>query len=249
MGKVSAGGERRFAAKHLHGAEPAAERCRSVRFLPLLPGRLERGVYFGSETLTSTRWRRLRHLEMEIQDGRRRSRLACNLRWQLVCRKLGQLFLCSGCQQRKEMWRFKTGEILTSISGRHPVLRSGGDRVVTSVCRDSKFYAVDAATGKERWSFFEKGFVGHFFPRHRWMAKFISQLRIRACSCFRCRPALRLFSVDFTALADVLFAGDCRRDPVHWLASGQAQRRRPQDKKVAWTFEPNDSKKNGPNPH
>jgi len=56
----------------------------------------------------------------------------------------------------KEMWRFKTGEDPDIHNRSASVSAAGADRVVYFGCRDSKFTPW-MRTGKERWSFSNKG--------------------------------------------------------------------------------------------
>jgi outer membrane protein assembly factor BamB len=157
--KFSTGGERRFAAKHIHGMEPAAETMPDPFdfFLssPAVAGGL---VYFGSsdgnvyalEAATGAlKWKfktgDVVHSSPAVADG-----TVYVGSWDTY---LYALDAATG----KEKWRFKTGEdheIYNQVGIQASPAVAGG--IVYFGCRDSKFYAVDANSGKQLWAFDNK---------------------------------------------------------------------------------------------
>ena len=158
--KFQTGGERRFAAKHLHGAEPATETMPDPfdSFLSS-PAVWNGAVYFGSGDTNvyaldaasgALRWKfttgDVVHASPAVSDGK------------LFVGSWDSYFYALDAATGKEVWRFKTGEDPV-IHNQVGIQSSAAvaDGIVYFGCRDSKFYAVDAATGKERWSFHNKG--------------------------------------------------------------------------------------------
>jgi eukaryotic-like serine/threonine-protein kinase len=158
--KFKTGGERRFAAKHLHGAEPAAETMPDpFDFYLSSPVVWKGGVYFGSGDTNiyaldaatgSLKWKfktsDVVHASPAISDGT------------LFVGSWDSYFYAVDAASGKEKWRFKTGE--DEVIHNQVGIQSSAavaDGIVYFGCRDSKFYAVDATTGKERWSYSNKG--------------------------------------------------------------------------------------------
>jgi outer membrane protein assembly factor BamB len=158
--KFKTAGERRFAATHLHGAEPAAETMPDpFDFYLSSPVASNGVVYFGSgdtniyalDAVTgSLKWKfktgDVVHASPAISDGI------------LFVGSWDSFFYALDAATGKEKWRFKTGEdakIHNQVGIQASAAVSGG--VVYFGCRDSKFYAVDAATGKQLWVFDNKG--------------------------------------------------------------------------------------------
>jgi eukaryotic-like serine/threonine-protein kinase len=153
-------GERRFAAAHLHGAEPAAETMPDPFDFYLSSPVVSNGaVYFGSgdtniyalDVASGTlKWKfktgDVVHASPAISDST------------LFVGSWDSFFYALDAASGKEKWRFKTGED-SKIHNQVGIQSSAAvaDGVVYFGCRDSKFYAVDAATGKQLWSFDNKG--------------------------------------------------------------------------------------------
>jgi eukaryotic-like serine/threonine-protein kinase len=158
--KFKTAGERRFAASHLHGAEPAAETMPDPFDFYLSSPVVSNGaVYFGSgdtniyalEAASGTlKWKfktgDVVHASPAISDGT------------LFVGSWDSFFYALDAATGKEKWRFKTGED-QKIHNQVGIQSSAAvaDGVVYFGCRDSKFYAVDATTGKLVWSFDNKG--------------------------------------------------------------------------------------------
>jgi eukaryotic-like serine/threonine-protein kinase len=158
--KFKTEGEQRFAAKHIHGAEPASETMPDPFDFYLSSPVVSKGsVYFGSGDTNiyaldaatgSLRWKfktgDVVHASPAISDGT------------LFIGSWDSYFYALDAATGKEKWRFKTGED-PEIHNQVGIQSSAAvsDGVVYFGCRDSTFYAVNAATGKERWSFSNNG--------------------------------------------------------------------------------------------
>lgn len=158
--KFQTAGERRYAGKHLHGLQPAAETMPDPwDFFLSSPSVWNGAVYFGSgdgnvyaldAASGSLKWK------FQTSDVVHSSPAIAN----------GVLFIGSwdsflyalDAATGKEQWRFKTGEdpaIHNHVGIQSSPAVAGG--VVYFGCRDSNVYAVDAATGKQQWFFSTKG--------------------------------------------------------------------------------------------
>lgn len=158
--KFKTAGERRYAATHLHGAEPAAETMPDpFDFYLSSPVVANGAVYFGSGDTNvyaldaatgNLKWKfktgDVVHASPAISDGT------------LFVGSWDSFFYALDVATGKEKWRFKTGDD-PQIHNQVGIQSSAAiaDGVVYFGCRDSKFYSVDAATGKQLWSFPNKG--------------------------------------------------------------------------------------------
>ena len=198
--KFQTGGERRFAAKHLHGAEPAAETMPDpFDFYLSSPVVWNGGVYFGSGDTNvyaleaasgNLKWKfktgDVVHGSPAISDGN------------LYVGSWDSYFYALDASSGKEIWRFKTGED-PEIHNQVGIQSSAAvaDRVVYFGCRDSKFYAVDAATGKERWSFSNKGSWVISSPAMVDGRVYFATADTGLLHAFDAKSGAPLFSVDF----------------------------------------------------
>jgi len=158
--KFKTEGERRFAAKHLHGAEPAAELMPDPFDFYLSSAVVANGaVYFGSGDGNV--------YALDAANG--------NLKWKfhtgnvvhaspalaggtIYVGSWDSFFYAIDAATGKEKWRFKTGEdakIGNQVGIQSSAAIAGG--VVYFGCRDSNLYALDAATGAQRWAYSNKG--------------------------------------------------------------------------------------------
>jgi len=154
--KFATGGERRFSAKHLHGAEPAAE-VMPDPFDVFLSSPVVAGdtVFFGSgdgnvyaleAASGALRWRfhtgNVVHASPAVADAT------------VYVGSWDSYFYALDAATGKERWRFKTGED-PRINNQIGIQSSAvvADGVVYFGCRDSHLYAVDAASGARRWAF------------------------------------------------------------------------------------------------
>lgn len=146
--KFQTGGEHRFAARHLHGAEPAAETMPDpFDFFLSSPVVWNGAVYFGSgdtyiyaldAASGAMRWKfktgDVVHASPAISSGT------------LFVGSWDSYFYALDAATGKEKWRFKTGDDL-DIHNQVGIQSSAAvaDGVVYFGCRDSNFYAVDAS--------------------------------------------------------------------------------------------------------
>ena len=158
--RFQTGGERRFAAKHLHGSLPAAEVMPDpFDFYLSSPVITGGAVYFGSGDTNiyaldlatgKLKWKfktgDVVHATPAIADG------------VLYVGSWDSYFYALDAATGAEKWRFKTGED-HDIANQQGIQASAAvmDGVVYFGCRDSNFYAVDAATGKQLWAFSNHG--------------------------------------------------------------------------------------------
>jgi eukaryotic-like serine/threonine-protein kinase len=158
--KFAAPGERRFAAKHLHGAEPAEETMPDPFDCYLSSPAVWNGtVYFGSgngnvyaldAATGALKWKfqtgDVVHASPAIADG------------VVFIGSWDSYFYALDAATGKEKWRFKTGDD-DKIHNQVGIQSSAAvaDGVAYFGCRDSNLYAVDVATGQKKWAFNNKG--------------------------------------------------------------------------------------------
>jgi eukaryotic-like serine/threonine-protein kinase len=247
--KFQTGGERRFAAKHLHGAEPASETMPDPFDMYLSSPAVWNGaVYFGSGDTNV--------YALDAVSG--------NLKWKFKTGDVvhaspaisgGKLFVGSwdsyfyalDAASGNEIWRFKTGED-AEIHNQVGIQSSAAvaDGVVYFGCRDSKFYAVDVATGKERWSFHNKGSWVISSPAVRDGKVYFATADTGLLHAFDAKAGTPLFSLEFKHW--VMFSSPAIAGDMLYIGSHQGKLNAIDLKtqKVAWTFETENSKKNGP---
>lgn len=153
-------GERRFAAKHIHGSQPAGETMPDPFDVYLSSPAVWNGtVYFGSgdgnvyaldAATGALKWKfktgDVVHASPAIAGGK------------LFIGSWDSYFYALDAATGKELWRFKTGEdadIHNQVGIQSSATVANG--IVYFGCRDSNFYAVDEATGRQRWAFNNKG--------------------------------------------------------------------------------------------
>jgi len=157
--KFTTGGERRFAAKHLHGTQPAAETMPDPFDCYLSSPVVWNGaVYFGSGDgnvyaldagTGEVKWKfktgDVVHASPAIADG------------VVFIGSWDSYFYALDAATGAEKWRFKTGED-AEIHNQVGIQSSAAvvDGVVYFGCRDSHLYAVDAQTGEKKWAFSTK---------------------------------------------------------------------------------------------
>ncbi len=153
-------GEHRFAAKHIHGIEPASETMPDPFDFFLSSPVVSSGiVYFGSSDSNvyaldaatgAPKWKfktgDVVHSSPAIADGT------------LFIGSWDTFLYALDAATGKDKWRFKTGEdhaIYNQVGIQaSPAVANG---MVYFGCRDSNFYALDAVSGKQLWSFNNKG--------------------------------------------------------------------------------------------
>lgn len=247
--KFQTSGERRFAATHLHGAEPAAETMPDPFDFYLSSPVVSNGtVYFGSGDDNI--------YALDAGSG--------NLKWKFKTGDVvhaspaisgGTLFVGSwdsyfyalDAATGKEKWRFKTGED-AKIHNQVGIQSSAAvaDGVVYFGCRDSKFYAVDAGTGKERWSFSNNGSWVITSPAVLDGRVYFATSDSGLFYGLDAKTGATLFSLSFKnwpMFSSPAIAGDTAYIGSH---QGKLIAIDLKSQKVAWTFETEGSKKNGP---
>ncbi len=154
--KFTTEGERRYAAKHLHGAQPAAETMPDPFDSYLSSPAVWNGaVYFGSSDgnvysvnaeTGALNWRfktgEVVHASPAIADGT------------VFVGSWDSYFYAIDAATGHEKWKFKTGDDpdthnQVGIQSSAAVV----DGVVYFGCRDSHLYALDAATGVKKWDY------------------------------------------------------------------------------------------------
>lgn len=158
--KFQTGGEKRYAARHLHHMEPAAEIMPDTwDFFLSSPSVWNGAVYFGSSdgniyaldaNSGMLKWKfqtgDVVHSSPAIADGT------------LYIGSWDTYLYALDAASGREKWRFKTGD--DPEFHNHVGIQSSPavkDGVVYFGCRDSYAYAVDAGTGKELWRFSTNG--------------------------------------------------------------------------------------------
>jgi len=158
--KFATAGERRYAAPHIHGLEPAAQIMPDPFDFFLSSPVVSAGlVYFGSGDSNV--------YALDAATGR--------LKWKFKTGDVvhsspaiadGTVFIGSwdtylyalDATNGAEKWRFKTGEdreIYNQVGIQaSPAVDNG---IVYFGCRDSKFYAIEAGSGKQLWAYNNKG--------------------------------------------------------------------------------------------
>lgn len=247
--KFKTGGERRFAAKHLHGAEPAAETMPDpFDFYLSSPVVWNGGVYFGSGDTNiyaldaasgSLKWKfktgDVVHASPAISGGT------------LFVGSWDSYFYALDAATGKDKWRFKTGE--DEVVHNQVGIQSSAavaDGVVYFGCRDSKFYAVDAATGKERWSLSNKGSWVIASPAVSDGKVYFATSDTGLFYGLDAKSGAVRFSLENKHWP--MFSSPAITGDIGYIGSHQGKliAINLKTQKLAWTFETEGSKKNGP---
>jgi len=247
--KFATGGERRFAAKHLHGSEPATEMMPDpFDFFLSSPVVSDGVVYFGSSDTNvyaldaatgAVKWKfktaEVVHSSPALANGT------------LFVGSWDTYLYALDAASGKEKWRFKTGEDhetynQVGIQG-SPAIANG---MVYFGCRDSTFYALDVNTGKQIWSFNNKGSWVINSPAVRDGKVYFATSDTGLVHALDAKTGAAAFNLDFNhwpmfsspAIAGhMLYLGSHRGRLIAIDLSTQ---------KAAWSFETEASKKNGP---
>ena len=153
-------GEHRYAAKHLHGAQPKDETMPDPFDVYLSsPAVVEGAVYFGSgdgnvysldAASGQLEWKfatgDVVHASPAVTDGT------------VFIGSWDSYFYALDAATGQQKWRFKTGDD-PDIHNQVGIQSSAAvaDGMVYFGCRDSNFYALDARTGKKKWAVTNKG--------------------------------------------------------------------------------------------
>ena len=247
--KFQTAGEKRFAGKHLHGSEPAAESMPDpFDFYLSSPALWGGAVYFGSgdgnvyaldAATGALKWKfhtgDVVHASPAISEGT------------LFIGSWDSYFYAPDAASGKEKWRFKTGED-HNIYNQVGIQSSAAvvDGVVYFGCRDSNLYALDARTGEKKWAFNNKGSWVITSPAVRDGKVYFATSDTGTVYALDARAGTPIFSLKFggwplfssPALAGgMLYIGSHQGKLIAIDLAGQ---------KPAWTFETDASRQNGP---
>jgi outer membrane protein assembly factor BamB len=247
--KFQTGGERRFAGTHLHGAQPAGETMPDpFDFFLSSPVVWNGVVYFGSGDSNI--------YALEAASG--------NLKWKfktgdvvhaspaiygdtLFVGSWDSYFYALDAATGREKWRFKTGED-EKIHNQVGIQSSAAveDGTVYFGCRDSKVYALDAVTGKERWSFSNQGSWVIASPALLDGKVYFATSDSGLFYALEAKSGTPLFSLSFKNWP--MFSSPAIAGGMAYIGSHQGKLLAIDLKtqRVAWTFETESSKKNGP---
>ena len=246
--KFQTAGERRFSAKHLHGAEPAAETMPDPFDFYLSSPAIDHGVvYFGSgdgnvyalETASGAlKWKfqtaDVVHASPAVADGT------------VFVGSWDSYFYALDAATGKEKWRFKTGEDATihnQVGIQSSAVVAGG--VVYFGCRDSNLYALDARSGDKKWAFSNKGSWVIGSPVVQDGRVYFSTSDSGLLYALDARTAAPLFSLKFIwpMFSSPTIAGNTLYIGSH---AGKLIAIDLRTQKPAWTFDTDGSLKNGP---
>ena len=188
--KFNNGAERRYAAKHIHGALPAGETMPDPFDCYLSSPAVWNGaVYFGSGDSNiyalnagtgELKWKfhtgDVVHASPAISGGT------------LFVGSWDSYFYAIDATSGKELWRFKTGED-PDIHNQVGIQSSAAvaDGVVYFGCRDSNLYALDAMTGKKEVVVLDQALMGHQLARDPERQGLFRDFRLRSVLWARCR--------------------------------------------------------------
>lgn len=247
--KFATGGEHRFAGKHLHGMQPAAELMPDPFDVFLSsPAVWEGAVYFGSgdgnvyaldATSGALTWKfhtgDVVHASPAIDAGT------------VFVGSWDSYFYALDAATGKEKWRFKTGEdhdIYNQVGIQSSAAVAGA--TVYFGCRDSNFYALDEATGKQKWAFNNKGSWVVGSPAVQgtrvYFATSDSGL-FHALDATSGAPVFELSSSKWPMFSSLALAGNAAYVGSN---SGRLFAIDLNTRKIAWEFQTDAAQKNGP---
>ncbi len=247
--KFQTEGERRFAGKHLHGSEPAAETMPDPFDCYLSSPAVWNGaVYFGSgdgnvyalDAATGTlKWKfhtgDVVHASPAISDGT------------LFIGSWDSYFYALDAATGKEKWRFKTGED-HDIYNQVGIQSSAAvmDGVVYFGCRDSNLYALDAGTGQKKWAFNNKGSWVISSPAVQAGKVYFATSDSSMFYALDAKSGTPIFSLNFKGWP--LFSSPAIAGAMLYIGSNQGKLIAIDlaSQKSAWTFETDASRQNGP---
>ncbi len=247
--KFATEGERRFAAKHLHGMEPATESMPDPFDFYLSSPVAGAGlIYFGSSdgnvyaldaATGALRWKfktgDVVHSSPALADG-----TVFIGSWDTY---LYALDAASG----KEKWRFKTGEDHETYNQvgiqASPAAANG---VVYFGCRDANFYALDAISGKKLWAYNNKGswVIGSAAVRDGKVYFATSDTGL--VNALDSKSGALLYSLDFNHWP--MFSSPAIAGNMAYIGSHQGRLLAIDlaSQELAWTFTTEAAKRNGP---
>jgi len=247
--KFQTEGEKRFAGKHLHGSEPAAESMPDpFDFYLSSPALWGGAVYFGSgdgnvyaldAATGALKWKfhtgDVVHASPAISEGT------------LFIGSWDSYFYALDAASGKEKWRFKTGED-QNIYNQVGIQSSAAvvDGVVYFGCRDSNLYALDARTGEKKWAFNNKGSWVISSPAVRDSKVYFATSDTGTVYALDARAGTPIFSLKFGGWP--LFSSPALAGGMLYIGSHQGKLIAIDlaSQKTAWTFETDASRQNGP---
>jgi eukaryotic-like serine/threonine-protein kinase len=242
------GGERRYAGSHLHGAQPVAEVMPDPFDYYLSSPAISNGeVYFGSgdgnvyaldETSGSLKWK--------FQTGDVVHASPAIWERTLFVGSWDSYFYALDANTGKERWRFKTGED-PNIHNQVGIQSSAAvaDGVVYFGCRDSNFYALDAHNGLKKWAFNNKGSWVITSPAVKDGRVYFATSDSAMFYVLDARSGATLFSLKlkWPMFSSPALGGNTLYIGTH---EGKLLGIDLTAQKIAWTFETDGSKENGP---
>jgi outer membrane protein assembly factor BamB len=245
--KFQTGGERRFAAKHLHGSQPAAETMPDPFDVYLSSPVVWQGaVYFGcgdgnvyslDATQGTLNWKfktgDVVHASPVISAG------------VLYIGSWDSYFYAIDAATGKEKWRFKTGED-PDVHNQVGIQSSAvvADGMVYFGCRDSNLYALDAATGRKRWAYNNKGSWVIASPLVQKGKIYFATSDSGMFRALDAKTGAELFSLKFSGwptFASPIIAGEMLYSGSH---SGTLFAIDLKEQKTAWEFQTDGAKQN-----
>jgi eukaryotic-like serine/threonine-protein kinase len=246
--KFQTGGERRFAAKHLHGSQPAAETMPDPFDVYLSSPVVWQGaVFFGcgdgnvyslDATKGTLNWKfktgDVVHASPVISGG------------VLYIGSWDSYFYAIDPAKGKEKWRFKTGED-ADIHNQVGIQSSAvvADGIVYFGCRDSNLYAIEAATGQKKWAYNNKGSWVIASPLVQNGKVYFATSDSGMFRAVDAKTGADLFSLKFSGwptFASPIIAGEMLYTGSH---SGKLFAIDLKEQKTAWEFQTDGAKKNG----
>jgi outer membrane protein assembly factor BamB len=247
--KFQTEGEHRFAGKHLNGSEPAGETMPDPFDCYLSSPAVWNGaVYFGSgdgnvyalDTATGTlKWKfhtgDVVHASPAISDGT------------LFIGSWDSYFYALDAATGKEKWRFKTGED-HEIANQVGIQSSAAvaDSTVYFGCRDSNLYALDTATGQKKWSFNNRGSWVITSPAVRDGKIYFATSDSAMLYAMDAKSGTPIFSLNYNHWP--MFSSPAIAGSMLYIGSNQGRLLAIDlsSQKLAWTFETDASRQNGP---
>lgn len=247
--KFKTEGERRFIAKHLHGIEPSSEPVPDPFDFYLSSPVVANGtVFFGSGDLNvyaldatngAVKWKfktgDVVHASPAFVDGT------------IFVGSWDTYFYALDAATGKEKWRFKTGED-------HEIYNQTGlqaspavaDGIVYFGCRDSKFYAVDVKSGKQLWAYSNKGSWVINSAAIQGGKVYFATSDTGLLRALDAKTGAEAFTIDFNHWP--MFSSPAVAGNMMYLGSHQGRLLAIDltTQKLAWYFETDTAKKNGP---
>jgi eukaryotic-like serine/threonine-protein kinase len=242
-------GEHRYAAKHLHGSQPAAETMPDpFDFFLSSPAIWNGAVFFGSgdgniyslnAASGSLNWKfktgDVVHASPAIADGT------------LFLGSWDSYFYALDAATGKEKWRFKTGDD-PDTHNQVGIQSSAAvaDGTVYFGCRDSNFYALDEATGHKKWAFSNHGSWVISSPAVKDGKVYFGTSDSGLFHALDGKTGTPIFSLKFQGWP--MFSSPAVAGNMLYIGShvGKLFAIDLAGQKAAWTFETEASKQNGP---